>query len=297
MSKVYIIIVTYNAQKWIFNCISSIEEPNVNLQITVIDNGSTDETLTILKTDFPKVKVVETGKNLGFGAANNLGYKMALESNADYVYLLNQDTLSYPNTISKLIQIEKSSDDIAVVSPMHLNNDGSKMDKKFEEYITAGSCPGFISDMALGNSRKYYPIGFVNAAAWLISVETIQKLGGLFSSAFFHYGEDSNFLSRVHYYKKECVIVPDVFVHHLREERKGKMSKSFENRKLSIKKTEIMLNIGMSYKMATSQIFRYAGQQVFKGNFRGALELFSYPILHKNKIKKIRKSFTSEQIY
>ena len=266
------------------------------MHIIVIDNGSTDLTLELTKKHFPRVEIIETGKNLGFGAANNLGYEIAKKNQADYIYLLNQDTVSYPDTIYNLIKVSERDSSVGVVSPIHLNDDGSKMDQKFEEYITAGSCPSFISDMTLGKSKDYYKIGFVNAAAWLLKVETVDKLGGLFSSAFFHYGEDSNFLSRIHYFKKQCVIVPNIYVHHLREERKGAMSKAFESRKLSIKKTEIMLNICLPYKKATSQIFRYAGQQMFKGNVKGALELFFYPVFKWQEINKIRNSYLSEKI-
>ena len=294
--KVYCIIVTYNGEKWIRKCLSTIEEPNVDLTILVVDNNSTDKTVQIIKDEFPFVRLIEKKENLGFGGANNLGYEIAKKDNAEFIYLVNQDTISYTNTIEKLIKIHDSNSAIGVVSPLHLNDKGDKLDKKFEEYITAGSCPNYISDMSLGNPKQYYSIGFVNAAAWLISIETITKMGGLFSSAFFHYGEDSNFLSRLRFHKKVCVIVPNSFIHHLREERDGKMSAEFEKKKLSIKKVEIMMNVNVDYNKAISTLYRYAGQQVFKRNFSGAYELFTYPIFSKSSIKKIRESYKSQQI-
>lgn len=296
MHKVYCIIVTYNGEKWIRKCLSTIEEPNLDLTILVVDNNSTDKTVQIIKDEFPFVRLIEKKENLGFGGANNLGYEIAKKDNAEFIYLLNQDTISYPNTIEKLIKIHESNSAIGVVSPLHLNDNGGKLDKKFEEYITSGSCPNYISDMSLDNPKEYYSIGFVNAAAWLISIETIKTMGGLFSSAFFHYGEDSNFLSRLRFHKKECVIVPNSFIHHLREERAGKMSVEFEKKKLSIKKVEIMMNVNIEYNKAVSTLYRYAGQQVFKRNFSGAYELFTYPIFSKSSIKKIRESYKTQQI-
>ncbi len=294
--KVICIIVTYNAMQWIERCINTIDEKNVDLEIIVIDNNSTDNTLEFVRNNFPYVKIFAEKQNLGFSGANNIGYNYAKSKNADYVYLLNQDTISYPENIAKLIKIHSENDDIGVVSPLHINNDGQKLDKKFEDYITSGSCPGYISDFSLGTIKEYYQIGFVNAAAWLIKVETISNLGGLFSSAFFHYGEDSNFLSRLRYHKKICVIAPQIKVHHLREERKGKMSVAFEKKKLSIKKVEIMTNINNDYQKAVSILYRYAGQQVFKGNLQEAWELFFYPIFFSKKIKKIRASYLTDRI-
>lgn len=296
MKKVSIIIVTYNAEKYIYDCISSIRESKIDIHIIVIDNGSQDKTLNIIRTNFKNVEIVDSKKNLGFGAANNIGYEIALARKSDYIYLLNQDTISYPETLSTMLEILDSNSHIGVASPMHLNDDGKKLDKKFEEYISAGSCPEYISDISLSQVSPFYEIGFVNAAAWLISIETVKKLGGLFSSAFFHYGEDSNFLSRLRYFKMKCVIIPNIYVHHLREKRSGKMSAAFEKRKLSIKKVEIMTNINRDYKSAVKILYKYAGQQIFYGNLRGGIELLLYPITRKAEILKYRNSYTSGKI-
>lgn len=296
LKKVTCIIVTYNAMKWIEKCLRTIKEDDILLQVVVIDNNSTDDTVNYIGLHFPNVIILPQNVNLGFSGANNVGYEYSKNFGADYIYLLNQDTISYPNSITSLIKICEKDESIGVASPIHLSRDKSKLDKKFEDYITSGSCPGYISDSTLGQLKEYYPIGFVNAAAWLVKVDAIKSIGGLFSSAFFHYGEDSNFLTRLRFFNKKCVIVPGIFVHHLRDEREGKMSEAFEKKKLSIKKVEIMTDINSSYKKSTNTLFRYAGQQLFKGNFSGAFELFFYPLISMSKIKAIRKSYHSAKI-
>ena len=297
MHKVYCIIVTYNGEKWIRKCLSTIEEPNLDLTIVVVDNNSTDKTVQIIKDEFPFVRLIEKKENLGFGGANNFGYEIAKKDGAEYIYLLNQDTISYPDAIFQLSQIAEASDKIGVVSPTHLNDNGDKLDKKFEEYITAKSCPNYISDVSLGRSQDYYEIGFVNAAAWLVKTEVIEAIGGLFSKAFFHYGEDSNFLSRLKYHGFSSVITPKIYVHHLREERKGKPSKKFVKKQLNIKMIEIMTNINRSYSESISTLYKYAAQQFFKGNILGSLKLFAYPILNFMRITAIRKSYLTKKIY
>lgn len=295
-SQVICIIVTYNAMNWIDNCLKSINEDEIDLQIIIIDNNSSDNTVDYISANFPEIIILPQKVNLGFSGANNIGYEYAKELDVDYIYLLNQDTISYSNTIGKLIQIYLKDDTIGVVSPIHLSDTNLKLDKKFEDYITSGSCPNYISDFTVGNIKDFYVIGFVNAAAWLISMETVKSLGGLFSTAFYHYGEDSNFLSRLKYHKMKCVIAPKIFVHHLRDERKGKMSEIFEKKKLSIKKVEIMTNINVSLKKSINTLFKYAGQQIFKGNLKGGFELLLYPILSMNKIKTLRNSYKSSKI-
>lgn len=295
-NKVCCIIVTYNAMNWIEKCLKSLDEKLIDLAIVIVDNNSSDNTIQYIRNNFPSVVLLCQKENIGFAGANNIGYNYAKKINADYIYLLNQDTVSYPDNIFNLIKVFEQDVTVGIASPMHLNNDGLKLDKKFEEYITAGSCPDYISDISLGKNKPYYKIGFVNAAAWLIKMDVVTKLGGLFSNAFFHYGEDSNFLSRLRFHKLNCVIVPKVFIHHLREEREGKMSAAFEKRKLSIIKVEIMTNPNVAYKKAMSNTFRYAGQQLFRMNIKGAFELFLYPIFHYKKIRGFRESYKSGSI-
>ena len=246
--KVVCVIITYNAVKWIEKCISTIQEDKVDLKIIVIDNNSSDDTVSIIKEKFPFVELHLSESNLGFGAANNIGYQMAKEFEADYLYLLNQDTISYPENIFKLIAIAESDNQFGVVSPMHLNDNGDKLDLNFEEYITTKTCKDYISDASLGNLKQCYEIGFVNAAAWLIKIETIDSLGGLFSKAFFHYGEDVNFIGRLRYFNYKNVIVPGIYIHHCREEREGELSKEYLDKLVDINKRTIMLDIKLSFK-------------------------------------------------
>ena len=77
MAKVLVVIVTYNALKWIQRCLRSVEKSTLQADVLVIDNGSTDGTLPLIRTDFPRTRIIETGENLGFGAANNRGLRIA----------------------------------------------------------------------------------------------------------------------------------------------------------------------------------------------------------------------------
>ena len=289
--KAYCIIVTYNGEKWINECLSTINEEHIDLIIMVVDNNSKDNTVSIIQNNYPEVILYKSKENLGFGAANNIGYQYALEDNADYIYLLNQDTKSYPNTIYKLMKIAETDDTIGIVSPIHLNDNGDKLDLNFEQYITSKTCPDYISDVTLGNLKEYYSIGFVNAAAWLIKIKTVQAVGGLFSKAFFHYGEDVNFIGRLRFFYFKNVFVPNVFIHHCREERKGEFSEEYKNKMVDFTKVTIMHNIRASYKSCYKDVFRYALQQLINFKFLNFLKLITYPILNYNTINRFRNSY------
>lgn len=95
---VSIIIVNYNTRDLILQCLQSIYEQtsNVEFEVIVVDNDSKDDSASTLREQFPQVRVIEAGTNLGFGRANNLGAKQA---KGEYLFLLNSDTILLNNSV------------------------------------------------------------------------------------------------------------------------------------------------------------------------------------------------------
>uniref|UniRef100_UPI0039A78502 glycosyltransferase n=1 Tax=Ornithobacterium rhinotracheale TaxID=28251 RepID=UPI0039A78502 len=288
-SKLCVIIITHNAERWIVDCLATINEPNLDIAILVIDNASSDATAKIVREKFPKVALVEVGENLGFARANNLGYDYAKKLGAEYIYLLNQDTKSYKDTLFHLVQLAEKYPEYAILSPMHLNTSGSALDSKFEAYIDAKKCPNYISDASLGDLKEIYTIDFVNAAAWLVRTSALEVLGGLFSEAFYHYGEDRNLVQRAQYFGFKTGIVPSQKIHHCRDERKGAFSPAFEAKKLKIKSLVLMHNINKTYAQCCLEVWKEALMQGAKWNLWQGLKLFFYPIFSALKIISARK--------
>ena len=96
--QVSIIIVNYNTKELLYNCLKSIYKytKDIDFEIIVSDNGSTDNSISMLKTEFPQVVIVDNGKNLGFGAGNNKGLEIA---KGKYIFYLNSDTLILNNAV------------------------------------------------------------------------------------------------------------------------------------------------------------------------------------------------------
>ena len=213
--KVYTIIVTYNGMQWIEKCLAGLQQSSFPCRVILIDNGSTDQTVSFVKLHYPQVAVFETGKNLGFGQANNIGMAMAIENKADYVFLLNQDAWVESDTIANLLAVHDGNRHFGILSPMHLNGAGNNFDPWFLDYLLASDVK---ADMYSLFSQGQFPsqvinTRFVNAAAWLISIECLEKTGG-FDPIFFHYGEDDNYAHRVLYKGFKIGIVPDARIYH-----------------------------------------------------------------------------------
>ena len=201
-NNIAVIIVTFNGEKWIQKCLDSILNADCKLQIFVVDNASTDGTIKLIG-GFTTIQVIESKINLGFGKANNLAVKRAMEAGFDTFFLLNQDTWVFEHTISNLVQKMNENPNYGILSPLHFSANGIDLDSNFEKY--------YNNQATINSNIKN--TDFVNAAAWLVSKKCFEKVG-LFDPAFSHYGEDRNFCNRVLYHNFEIGIVDNAKICH-----------------------------------------------------------------------------------
>lgn len=211
--NVFVVVVTYNGMRWIDRCLRSLFTSTVEVGVIVIDNLSTDGTRDYIPLHYPDVVWLPQQSNLGFGAANNIGIRYAIEHKADYVLLLNQDASIERNTIGRLLA---QSDGISLLTPLHLNGDGTRLDAMFNMAIR--KCGREIMDNLLidNNQQDYYAVGEVCAACWFMPVALIKKIG-LFNPLFYHYGEDNNYYQRMLYHHVGVRLVPKAKMYHDRE--------------------------------------------------------------------------------
>jgi len=217
MSKIYIIIITYNAMKWAEKCFTSLRHSSIPVHCIVIDNGSTDGTQDYIKTNFPEVDFIQSQENLGFGKANNIGIEKAYKEGADFFYLMNQDAWVYEDSLKELLKVYAeypNKNEIGIISPMHIDGTEKKLDIFLDKYISY-NCDKtrLISDLYFQTLKTVYELAFINAAHWFIPRETIATVGG-FNPFFFHYGEDNEYVNRVHFHKKKILLAPKSKVVH-----------------------------------------------------------------------------------
>jgi len=215
MSTIYTIIVTYNSMRWAEKCFGSLRASSVPTNVVVVDNGSTDGTVVYVKEHFPDVHIIETGENLGFAKANNIGIRYAIDRDADYVFLLNHDAWVENNTLVSLIQTMESGERIGIISPIHLTGDYSAIDSSFRKFMP----DSFSADYERQALKPMYEINYVNAAAWLMNVVMIREVGGFDTYLFKHYGEDNNLCQRVKYFGWHILVNTRVTICHDRRER------------------------------------------------------------------------------
>lgn len=213
--RLFVIIVTYRGKQWYERCFDSLRQSEIPIHIVVVDNASNDGSVEYIRTHYPEVHLIEQKQNLGFGRANNIGIRYAMEQGCDYVFLLNQDAWIEPDTLGELLRIQQAHKEYGLISPMHLAADKQHIEDGVLHYISEYRTTDryMVEDMYFGRVREIYDTRYINAAAWLLPRKTLETVGG-FDPIYFHYAEDDDYLHRVRYHGWKIGICPQVRVVH-----------------------------------------------------------------------------------
>jgi len=283
------IIVTFNGESYITRCLESLKKCVEENKIIIVDNGSSDNTLNIIETNYPDINLTKLHHNYGFGRANNIGIEIAIKQDPEYILLLNQDVYVKEDTIRVLTTTAETNPSYAILSPIHLNGTGLAMDYHFSTYVSRI----LVSDCYFNNTRDIYPCGFVNAAAWFISKKFIQKIGG-FDPLFFHYGEDNDYINRVKYHGLHVGVCTRTQIIHDRGTFNA-LEGYKESKKIYIATLTDLKNINYNFRYTLKATYLYFFGAVvynfFTFNFKDlfiTIKVSIKTLFHLAKIKKHR---------
>jgi GT2 family glycosyltransferase len=209
--EVMAVVVTHNGAAWIQDCLRSLADSRHPVTAIVVDNGSTDDTLALVDA-FPDVICLPQNTNLGFGRANNVGLGVALDRKAGWVLLLNQDARVEAEAVGELVRVSVARPRFGILSPFHLDGKGVSLDAGFANCAYLAG-PELLSDLYLDRRQEVYPTTFVNAAAWLLTRECLDTVGG-FDPLFFMWGEDNDYCNRTIWHGFEIGLVPRARIFH-----------------------------------------------------------------------------------
>ena len=203
--------------KWIDRCLLSLRESSEEVLPVIVDNNSSDETVDYIRIHYPEAYIIENRGNKGFGQANNQGIEYAYAQGATHFFLLNQDAWVSKEGVEQMVRIQDENE-LAIVSPTHLNGKAEKYDYSFLEAAAFEKHNHrYVNDLYFCHPASYYLVDKVNAAAWMLSRKTIETIGG-FDPLFFHYGEDINYCQRIHFHNKQIAFTPLATICHDRGE-------------------------------------------------------------------------------
>lgn len=267
--KVFVIIVTYKGVKWYDRCFGSFRASDMPVQVIAVDNSPGNEDAGYIRLHFPEVHLIKTNENIGFGRANNLGMRYALDNGCDYVFLLNQDAwIDAPDTLCKLVSVAAQHPEYGIVSPIHLNAEKSSINMQMGLGAHHRN-EKLLSDLYLNKVNDIYETNYVNAAAWLLPRKTLEIVGG-FDPIFKHYEEDDNYLNRVIYHGLKIGVCPSARIIH--DHHDSELS----DERLKIRQQQFLLvewtNINQSFSFWKENRYyiRKWFSYIFSGNLRQA---------------------------
>ncbi|HOW60514.1 MAG TPA: glycosyltransferase family 2 protein [Candidatus Moranbacteria bacterium] len=212
--KISVIVLNFNGKKTLDNCLSSVFHSDYsNFDVVVVDNNSEDGSLEQAMKLFSRAYFIKNDDNVGFSKGNNIGIRYALEKFADYVFILNNDTLVEKNTLSLLIDAMENYPLAGIGSPLVFTPDNTSI------WFAGGNIHWKkmkASHLHKIESEAPYPTEYISGCAMLVKKDVFKKIG-LFDERFFLYYEDADFSFRTKEAGFKLIIIPSAHIRHFEQ--------------------------------------------------------------------------------
>lgn len=222
MNKVSVVILNWNGEKMLRDFLPSVIEYSLceGVEVCVADNASTDDSVDLLRAEFPMVRLILLERNFGFAEGYNRAFQQV---DAEYVVLLNSDVEVTPHWLEPLISYMDMYPNVAACQPKLLN----QKSKTFFEYAGAAGgyldkygypfCRGRIFDVVEEDKGQYEmvePVFWVSGAAMFIRLKDYWEVGGL-DKDFFAHMEEIDLCWRLKSRGRELMYIPKSKVFHV----------------------------------------------------------------------------------
>ncbi len=216
---VAIVILNWNGWQDTLDCLESLKHiSNHPHQVIVVDNASTDDSLERLRIANASTIIFANRANAGFGAGNNVGIRLAFESGAAFVWLLNNDTRVEPNTLQAMLEMALTDSSIGAVGCVL---------RYMDQPDRVQAWGGGEVNLFLGSSKHHLgpvlpgKLHYLSAASILISREAFNAVGG-FDEGFFMYWEDVDLSFRIQRAGFKLKVADSAVVFHKESASTGK---------------------------------------------------------------------------
>jgi len=216
LPKIAFIIINFNGKEDTLECLDSIFKIDyLSFKVYVVDNGSSDDCSSAIRSRFKEVVLIENKENLGFCIANNMGIKLALADKSEYIMILNNDTVVLPEVINELKSCLENDRGIGAVSPVvAYYRDHEKLDfyGTMIDWGNGDLCRQYEKEY-VASAGKVLDIDFVTWCAVLIKSEALEKTGLLDEQLFLYY-DDTDWSVRCQKAGYRTVLFPKTLVYH-----------------------------------------------------------------------------------
>jgi GT2 family glycosyltransferase len=215
------VVVNWNGEGFLANCLSSLEvQCGIDKEIIVVDNGSVDSSVNLIRREFPAVKIVELINNRGFTGGNAAGFEAATGA---FIALVNNDTRADPYWLENLIQPMMTNPSVGICASKLLFEERPRINSAGDG-LTTGAV-GFnrgLGEDAASFDKPEFVFGACGAAV-LCRRRMLEEIGFL-DEEFFLYDEDTDLNFRAQLAGWKCVYVPEAIVYHKGNATAGRLS-------------------------------------------------------------------------
>jgi GT2 family glycosyltransferase len=238
--QISIVIVNFNVENFLQLCLSSVYKATTNLEaeIWVVDNHSSDNSVEMVKTRFPDVKLIVNSENLGFSKANNLAIA---KSNGEFVLLLNPDTILAEDSLEKCIQFLNEQPEAGSLGARMLDGSGNFLPESKRGLPTpwVSFCKAFGLGLLFPKSERFgkYHLSYLSenethevdvlSGAFMLMRKSALDISGLLDENFFMYGEDVDLSYRIQKAGFKNFYFPQTTIIHFKGESTKRGSMSF----------------------------------------------------------------------
>jgi GT2 family glycosyltransferase len=216
--KVLILILNWNGKADTLECLASLAAADTTplFSTLVVDNGSTDDSVQVIRSAYPDIPILETKANLGFAGGNNAGIRWALGKSFEWILLLNNDTIVAPDLIKSFLEAAKQKPSVKIWgAKIYRYNDRSRIDHlggfwdpEHAEFVSHAS--GQIDN---GTFEEMQRVDYVCGAALLMH-RSVPETIGLLEESFFLLWEESDFCTRARHAGFEIWTAPQAKIWH-----------------------------------------------------------------------------------
>lgn len=305
--NIAVIIPNWNGADILTACLDSLADQTTKCTIIVVDNGSSDNSLKLLKQQYPKVLVLAKDKNYGFAGGVNFGIRYALEQNFQYIALLNNDAVAEADWLEHLLRTIQSNDGLGIVTSKMLRDDKKHLDDTGDFYSVWGMpFPRGRNQLDNGQFDSETEVFGASGGASLYRAEVFEEIG-LFDERFFAYLEDVDISFRARLAGWDIAYEPKARVYHkvnATSSKLGSFSRYHTIKNFFALYTKnmpgwlywkyLLLFLLQAVRLLISSVLRRGGIAYMRGFGRAMLNL-PYMFRERRKIQKNRK-VTPKQI-
>lgn len=214
--RVAVVILNTNKREDTLACLDSLAESTwTRLDVLVLDNASSDGSAEAIRARHPQVHVVSLRDNRGYAGNNNVGIALARSREADWIFVLNEDTVLDPRCIERLMAYATARPDVGVLGPLVLHFDEPDVIQSAGGWFDAAWQAGHLgqNEDDRGQFAEPREVDWISGCGILVRREVVEQVGML-DERFFYYWEETEWCLRARRGGWRIALVPDARMWH-----------------------------------------------------------------------------------